>query len=128
MSSNSETNALLQAIGINLLYHLPYMIICLVGVILAIAKWKTIKAAAPLTLIACLFAIVMHVCWTVTYPLLNFYQNSHHLSHSDFSWAYTTVGITTTILGCIPQIMWLIAIFVGRTPASPLASPNVYIR
>jgi len=125
MTSNTD---LLKMIAMNMAYHIPYILVCVVGGVLAIVKWKTAKSAAPLVLISCLFAIVLQLIWATIYPFISHYQHTHNLTHQQIAWAYKTVGVVTSILGIIPTILLLIAVFAGRQPASTPGNPPVSIR
>ena len=103
-------NRVMMPFLLHVAYRIPTLIVCLVGLILAIAFWKRCPRACLLTLLATGLELL-------TIPLIAFLQMYLVQTGNTMTWM-SIVGLAGTFFHTASTALLIIAVFIGRPRAS----------
>ena len=107
------TSQLLQQLP----YHVPHLLLYLVGLALAFVTYRKHRLPSLLVLIAMVFLIVVTIAFALIQAQLFQKRFEEDWNPAQFARALTIVGIASSICRAIGVALILTAVFVGRRPS-----------
>ena len=104
------------------LVHLPILIVSLVAVGVILAKWRQASRGAAWGLAGFGLILLLSLVMPVVQSMIQRWVIGSGM-HAARGWAFSVMGVVTTLLYAVADVCLLVAIFAGR-PAPP-APPQV---
>lgn len=98
--------------------YLPRVIICLVAVVVILAKWREARSGAIWALLG--FGLALILCFVM--PLGQTMLQHWALQSEDRAsrmWAFSAFGMIGSVLQAVIYLLLLVAIFAGRPKTDP---------
>jgi hypothetical protein len=111
-------DSLLTATLVTLAMYLPLYITWLVGLILAIVKWKKIPKVSLLTVIAIVTLFLVNMAGTIFSMMYPYTAHQNGISTAQIGIVTTVVGIINILITTTCWGLLLAAIFGWRKPAA----------
>ena len=98
----------------NLAFRLPGILVCVAGIIVAIIKWRSAKAAAILVLFACLTTILLSLVMAGAYPCVQYFREASSAPYENIRSIMLMIRGLDALIGIVPPVLLLVAAFIGR--------------
>ena len=114
MNNADEIKTVLSTFAV----YLPRVIICLLAVVVILAKWREARGGALWALLGFGLALILCFVMPVGQTMIQHwvFQDSDRASRM---WAFSAFGMIGSVLQAVIYLFLLVAIFAGRSKTNP---------
>jgi hypothetical protein len=115
MNNADEIKTVLSTFAV----YLPRVIICLLALIVILAKWREARGAALWALLGFGLALILCFVLPVGQTMVQHWVLQDGVDRASRMWAFSAFGMIGSVLQAVIYLLLLVAIFAGRSKTDP---------